>query len=166
LTTITSFYIIDGDGADFTVFENAFISVIDNKPFVEAGIVAVSQDGINFVEFPYDTATWAGLAGVTPTKDNYHFTDPNLSGGDPFDLADVGLEWARFVKITDLGDIKKEGTWNGDFDLDAVVAINYEAGLPAAVNEESVTPNHFELAQNYPNPFNPDHHFLLSCNNR
>ena len=148
-------YIIDGEGADFTVFENAFISVLDNKPFVEAGIVAVSQDGLNFVEFPYDTATWAGLAGVTPTKDNYHFTDPTVSGGDPFDLADVGLEWARFVKITDLGNIKKEGTWNGDFDLDAVVAINYEAGLPTLVNEKEAAPHRFELAQNYPNPFNP-----------
>jgi len=148
-------YIVDGEGADFTVFENAFISVLDNKPFVEAGIVAVSQDGRNFVEFPYDTATWAGLAGVTPTKDNLNFTDPSVSGGDQFDLAAVGLEWARFVKITDLGDIKKEGPWNGDFDLDAVVAINYEAGLPALVDAKEAAPQQFELAQNYPNPFNP-----------
>ena len=148
-------YIVDGTGADFTVFENAFISVLDNKPFVEAGIVAVSQDGQNFVEFPYDTATWAGLAGVTPTKDNFNFINPAVSGGDQFDLADVGLDWARYVKITDLGDIKKEGAWNGDFDLDAVVAIHYEAGLPAAVSAESNTPAQFDLAQNYPNPFNP-----------
>jgi YVTN family beta-propeller protein len=148
-------YIVDGTGADFTVFENVFISFLDNQPFVEAGIVAVSQDGKNFVEFPYDTATWAGLAGVTPTKDNFNFIDPVVSGGDKFDLADVGLDWARYVKITDLGDIKKEGAWNGDFDLDAIVAIHYEAGMPASVNEESITAEQFELVQNYPNPFNP-----------
>ncbi len=148
-------YIVDGDGVDFTVFENVFISALDGKPFIEAGIVAVSQDGVNFVEFPYDTATWEGLAGVTPTKDNYNFIDPSVSGGDRFDLSTVGLEWARFVKITDLGDIKKEGPWNGDFDLDAVVAVNYEPGLPAGVDNEEQTPKRFQLAQNYPNPFNP-----------
>ncbi|MBN1561860.1 T9SS type A sorting domain-containing protein [candidate division KSB1 bacterium] len=143
--------IIDGPGADFTVFENPFISMIDDEPFVEAGIVAVSQDGIDFIEFPYDTASWQGLAGVTPTRNSYEFTHPSVSGGDAFDLADVGLTWAAYVKITDLGDIKREGPWNGDFDLDAVVAVNYianDGGSPV------MSPRDLSLQQNYPNPFN------------
>ena len=147
--------IVDGDGVDFTVFENPFISFVDNKPFVEAGIVSVSQDGETFVEFPYDTATWEGLAGVTPMKNNYEFTDPGVSGGDLFDLATVGLEWASYVKITDLGDIKQEGDWNGDFDLDAVVAVNYTSTAVRRENQTVSSPMDFHLSQNYPNPFNP-----------
>ncbi len=144
--------IVDGPGVDFTVFENAFMSVWDGKPFIEAGIVAVSQNGVDFVEFPYDLETWRGLAGVTPTQNAYQFMDPLLSGGDSFDLADVGLSWAKYVKITDLGDMKQEGPWNGDFDLDAVVALHY---LPAAyVAHRSREISSFELGQNYPNPFN------------
>ncbi|MBN1351614.1 T9SS type A sorting domain-containing protein [candidate division KSB1 bacterium] len=154
----TDNYIYDGDGVDFTVFENVFISLWTGEPFIEAGIVSVSKDGITFVEFPYDTSTWAGLAGVTPVNDNSHPTDPAVSGGDQFDLADVGMDFVRFVKITDLGDIKQEGDWNGDFDLDAVVAVNSKKGSPAAVDDISGAnnPAEFELAQNYPNPFNPE----------
>ncbi|MDZ7317045.1 MAG: hypothetical protein ONB24_13070 [candidate division KSB1 bacterium] len=144
--------IIDEPGPDFTVFENAFISLFDGQPFIEAGIVAVSQDGVNFHTFPYDLDTWKGLAGVTPTKDAYHFLDPDKSGGDSFDLADVGLKWAKYVKITDLGDLKQEGLWNGDFDLDAVVAVHYRQ--TTQVRRETDTPHLFALQNNYPNPFN------------
>src|SRR5262245_58584415 len=43
--------ICDGPGADFTVFENAFHSGSPSGPiFAEYGIVAVSQDGVNFIE--------------------------------------------------------------------------------------------------------------------
>ena len=147
-------HIVDGPGPDFTVFENVFLLFSTNEPFIEAAIVAVSMNGIDFVEFPYDTSTFAGLAGVTPTKDNSQFSNPALSGGDSFDLATVGLPFARFVKLTDLGDIKKEGAFNGDFDLDAVVAVNSQPGLPTAVyDENNEIPLDFELLQNYPNPF-------------
>ncbi len=150
-------YINDGEGADFTVFENAFISLWTGLVSIEAGIVSVSMDGVTFVEFPYDTATFAGLAGVTPTKDTQHPTDPAVSGGDQFDLADVGLSHARFVKITDLGDIKEEAPGAGDFDLDAVVAINSKAGTPTSVDKGIADmPTDFQLSQNYPNPFNPE----------
>ena len=149
-------YIYDGEGVDFTVFENVFVSSWTGEPYIEAAIVAVSMDGVNFVEFPYDTSTWEGLAGVSPTKDSQNPTDPAVSGGDQFDLADVGLEYARFVKLTDLGDIKQEGAYNGDFDLDAVVAVNSKDGQPASLVQERVRPDGFALAQNYPNPFNPE----------
>jgi hypothetical protein len=149
--------IIDGQGIDFTVFENAFYLGGDpSQPFIEAAIVAVSQEGENWVEFPYDTTDFSGLAGVTPTKDTQHPLDPTVSGGDGFDLADVGLSFARFVKLTDLGDIKSEGQWNGDFDLDAVVAVNSVSGQPANVQRiKNAQPKKFIVHQNYPNPFNP-----------
>jgi len=88
-------------------------------------------------------------------KNNYEFTNPAVSGGDLFDLATVGLEWASYVKITDLGDIKQEGDWNGDFDLDAVVAVNYTSTAVRRENQTVSSPMDFLLSQNYPNPFNP-----------
>ncbi|RPH92289.1 MAG: T9SS C-terminal target domain-containing protein [Calditrichaeota bacterium] len=145
--------ITNGEGADFTIFENVFISAFDQKPFIEAGIVAVSQDGKTFIEFPYDLDTWQGLAGVTPMKDNYHFNDPFLSGGDQFDLETLGLSWARYVKITDLGDLKKEGNWNGDFDLDAVVAVHSASNVKFQ-GQSTVTIHSYVLEPNFPNPFN------------
>lgn len=150
--------IVDGQGVDFTVFENPFLYTLggEEQVFIEAGIVSVSMDGIDFVEFPYDTSTFAGLAGVTPTQDARHFDDPSRSGGDSFDLAEVGLESARYVRIRDLGSIKQEGAWNGDFDLDAVVAVNYETTETFVKHQSSVSvPADFLLHPNTPNPFNP-----------
>ncbi|MDZ7724343.1 MAG: FlgD immunoglobulin-like domain containing protein [candidate division KSB1 bacterium] len=159
--------IVDGEGADFTVFENPFVYSMggEDHVFIEAGIVSVSQDGNEFVEFPYDTVTWSGLAGVTPTLDAYHFDDPSRSGGDSFDLADVGLESARYVKIRDLGSIKKEGAWNGDFDLDAVVAVNYISTETLIESNPSISaPANFVLHPNTPNPFNPVTQIRFSVN--
>jgi len=45
------------------------------------------------------------------------------AGGDAFDLADVGLAEARYVRITDRGDL---GGLAGVFDLDAVGIVNLE----------------------------------------
>jgi hypothetical protein len=88
--------------------------------------------------------------------DSQHPTDPSLSGGDQFDLADIGLTFAKYVKLTDLGILKQEGLFNGDFDLDAVVAINSREGQPSSLSEDqNTTPVSFKLEQNYPNPFNP-----------
>jgi len=146
--------IINGEGVDFTIFENTFISW-DGSVYMEAGIVSVSQDGQAWYQFPYDTTDMSGLAGVTPIGDNQNPTDPAVSGGDQFDLNDVDLNWASHVKITDLGDIYQEGIMNGDFDLDAVVAVNSEI---TAIANESIAHNpvQFQLEQNYPNPFNPN----------
>ena len=48
--------------------------------------------------------------------------DPDTAGGDAFDLADVGLESARFVRITDRSDITG---LNGSFDLDAIALVSW-----------------------------------------
>ena len=156
--------IVDGPGVDFTVFENPFISFFDGSVAIEAGIVSVSQDGQEWYTFPYDTTDMSGLAGVTPTADNQHPTDPAVSGGDQFDLADLGVDWVTFVKITDLG---AYGSDKGDFDLDAVVAVNSMSLDPTFVadNNNSI-PNGFELLQNYPNPFNPSTTITFKLDNQ
>lgn len=127
--------ICDGPGPDFTVFENPFhAGGPDGALFVEVGIVAVSGDGESFVDFPFDPRTFAGLAGRTPVlshPDNgIDPTDPAVSGGDTFDLAEVGLVAARFVRITDPGAwIPDPGNRlppgrSGGFDLDAIAVVN------------------------------------------
>ena len=138
--------IIDGPGADFLVFENVFNSLWTGQPFVEAATVAVSQDGVQFFEFPFDTLSLKGLAGSHVIKSTAHPTNPDSSGADAFDLAELGLGWIRYVKLVDMGDRWHEGSFNGDFDLDAVVAVHSEA-----IRSEPVA--HFKLWPNYPNPF-------------
>lgn len=127
--------ICDGPGPDFTVFENAFHSGGPDGPiFEEFGIVSVSQDGIHFVDLPYDAATHAGLAGRTAVlshPDNgVDPLDPAVSGGDTFDLAATGLEWVAYVRIIDPGaTIPDPGSFippgdNSGFDLDAIAALH------------------------------------------
>jgi hypothetical protein len=125
--------ICDGPGPDFTVFENAFIGG-GTTVFAEVGIVAVSADGESFVEFPYDPATFEGLAGTKPVyshPDNgIDPTDPSVSGGDHFDLADLGMSHAVYVRITDPGAaIPDPGNFvppgnSAGFDLDAIAAVH------------------------------------------
>ncbi len=141
--------VCDRPGADFTIFENAFhAGALDGPVFEEYGIVAVSQDGVQFVDLPYDAATHDGLAGRTPvlsSPDNeIDPLDPRLSGGDAFDLAATGLTWAAYVRITDPGAaIPDPGNLippgdNSGFDLDAVAALH--ACDPDAVVTPTPTP--------------------------
>jgi len=152
--------IVDGPGPDFIVFENAFfcsavpISATDPwSVFAEPGIIAVSDDGVEFRTFPYDTAALSsvvsqcsdrtllarlgGLIGITPSfTGNYTVPDDPLvfdpaapggvsgHGGDAFDLAAVGLATARFMRITDPDlGISLAGASEG-LDLDGAVAIH------------------------------------------
>jgi hypothetical protein len=126
--------IVDGEGADFIVFENAFWAGGDpTKVFAEPGEVAVSEDGKAWHAFDCDSAGdgdghYAGCAGWTPTLEFDPFEmlelDPELTGGDAFDLADVKLDRARFVRIRDLAAMG-EGKTAG-FDLDAVGVVHGE----------------------------------------
>ncbi len=146
-------HIVDGEGPDFTVFENAF-QMWNGSIFRETAIVSVSQDGLQWTTFPWDTASLSGLAGCTPTLDNQHPDDPSRSGGDSFNLADLGLAWIAYVKLDDMGDRWQEPFGAGDFDLDAVVAVNSEA-VTGVMQKDDATPAGFDLAENFPNPFNP-----------
>lgn len=129
----TDYWIFDGDGADFTVFENAFqVGTDPENTFAEPAYVGVSSDGITFVEFDCDPLLrpYPGCAGVRPVLANPDLndidpTDPAVSGGDPFDLSDVGLPSARFVRIRDAGiGYGPIGPNSGGFDLDAVAIVH------------------------------------------
>jgi hypothetical protein len=127
--------ISDGPGPDLVVFENPFWPGGDpTQVYAELGEVSVSDDGETWQTFPCDTAGdrqghFSSCAGVTPTLKYDPVAlvplDPEQTGGDAFDLADLGLSRARFVKIRDLETLEPAGTSSG-FDLDAVGLVNVE----------------------------------------
>ncbi len=119
----------DGPGADFIVFENAFFAGGDSAlPFAEPGEVSVSDDGIAWRTFPCDAdvSPFEGCAGTHPVlsslENGVPALDPALSGGDAFDLAQVGLARVRFVRIRDAGNAAAPPS--AGFDLDAVGVIH------------------------------------------
>ncbi len=119
--------IVDGPGDDLVVYENPFAT--GDTSFAEPARVLVSDDGEVWRAFGC-TLTGAedwppqGCAGITPVSTG----DDGVSGGDAFDLADVGLARARFVRLVDVSiayygsDVWCTGP-SGGFDLDAVEAI-------------------------------------------
>ncbi len=131
------------------------IDLFTDPPFSEPGEVSVSQDGVTWFAFPcaLDPGLgpyFPGCAGVYPSisdandpatphasiptstpieelvdQDFFAFPMPEGSGGDSFDLADVGLAWARFVRIQSADfNTGVTGPNNAGFDLDAVSAVN------------------------------------------
>ncbi len=127
--------ICDGPGPDLVVFENTFLAQtpMGPLPFEEFGIVSVSQDGETFIDFPWTADPPSGFAGRTPVfstpENGIDPLDPEAAGGDVFDLADVGLGWAAYVRITDpgLAVVDPGNNFRGDqagFDLDAIAALH------------------------------------------
>jgi hypothetical protein len=127
--------LVDVEGPDFVVFENAFWPSGDaSAVFAEVGAVSVSEDGESWLEFPCDAegdgaGHFEGCAGWSPTLE-YDAQDllplePTLTGGDAFDLADVGLAAARFVRIADRSNAGATPT--AGFDLDAVGVVELAA---------------------------------------
>ena len=121
--------IADEPGPDFIVFENAFWPGGDpSQVYAELGEVSVSLDGETWHTFPCQSegdgqGAFPGCAGATPTQKYDPLSvlplDPEQAGGDAFDLAELELESASFVRIVDLGTLGETGTSSG-FDLDAV----------------------------------------------
>ncbi len=134
---------------------------ITQPPFAEPGRVSVSQDGVDWHVFAACTLVesgapyWPGCAGVYPVlSDGTEATPPATqptdvpiqdlvgipvlgfplppgSGGDSFDLAEVGLAWASYVKIEAAGFATGPvGTNNAGFDLDAIAAVNSAVPVP------------------------------------
>lgn len=122
--------LVDGPGVDLLVFENPF------STWIETGVVAVSSDGVVWHEWPCAAADaahgWPGCAGVHPVLANpdngIDPTDGQKAGGDGFDLADLGVTRARFVRIRDSG-ANSYAPPAGGFDLDAIAIVH---GAPVA----------------------------------
>lgn len=131
--------VVDGPGADFTIFENAFRYA--GRVYAEPARVEVSRDGETWIAFPFDTLTLVGCAGITPTT-GYNAFDPTVSGGDAFDLASIGVDTIRWIRITDVTSILLDNvrhpfydpTLSG-FDLDVVVGIHT---IPSAFSQALV----------------------------
>jgi hypothetical protein len=130
--------IVDGPGADLIVFENAF-----SEDFPEPGEVSVSEDGLTWSVFACEPISLEGCAGVSPTLalpgNGIDPTDPEVAGGDAFDLAALPEPLARinFVRIRDrsrehwdaVGELSYCDPGNqgaGGFDLDAIAAVHGE----------------------------------------
>ena len=116
--------IVDGEGDDLIVFENAFLAQ-NGEVFAEPGSVALSEDGTTWHAFDCDPDNGEGCAGQSPSK-AFDPTQPlsiERCGGDGFDLAELGLTEARFVKITDRGSDRTAPS--AGFDLDAVGLIHH-----------------------------------------
>lgn len=120
--------IVDGDGADFIVFENPFyVGGNPEQVYAELAEVSVSPDGKNWKTFDCDTepaepGRWPGCAGWRPTRsydpERVDPLEPAVTGGDPFDLEEIDVERARYVRIRD---VSKNGPGpTTGFDLDAV----------------------------------------------
>ena len=65
--------------------------------------MSVSDDGVTWTTFPC-TATqppWGACAGWHPVQPAATTACDPANGGDPYDLADVGVVQARFVRIVD-----------------------------------------------------------------
>lgn len=131
----TDLIAVDGPGVDLLVFENPF------GTFFETGSVAVSDDGVDWREFACASGDvdggYPGCAGARVVFGNPSMgisaTDPSVAGGDGFDLAQVGLTRARFVRVKDSGANRFYGPPGGGFDLDAVAVVNgrlIDGGVP------------------------------------
>jgi hypothetical protein len=128
--------IVDGTGPDFIIFENAFWVGGDmSKPYAEPAEVSVSDDGMTWKTFPCTATTtpFGACSGWKPVYSNPENGispfDPAKAGGEAFDLADVGMTQAKFVRIIDKQSSMCPSdpmmkTTNLGYDLDAIALIN------------------------------------------
>lgn len=130
-------HIVDGPGPDFIVFENPF--PFGDATFAEPAQVLVSDDGATWHAFDCEPAGdgmtpplgCAGVHVVHAHPDDDSATDPDRAGGDAFDLAQLGLSEARYVRLIDVTE-EHYGTrtWcsgaSGGFDLDAVAIAEHD----------------------------------------
>ena len=124
--------IVDEPGVDFLVFENAFqIAGNPDAILAEPGEVSVSEDGERWTTFPCTAkeAPWGACAGWHPVYASANApvdpAAPAKAGGDPFDLADVGVKLARYVRIRDMKRRFPAQAPTAGFDLDAIAALHF-----------------------------------------
>jgi len=141
--------VTNGPGPDFVVFENVFWPGGDStRAWKEPGLVSVSESGSEWVTFPYDSVTWAGCAGLAPTRGKNLMMGWPACGGDAFDLETIGLAAVKFIRIED------RSFWNpmgSGFDLDGVLAFHTST---VSVAGKVTAPEAFRISV-VPNPANP-----------
>ncbi len=138
----SGYFLHNRPGADFIIFENAFINPITGKVFAEPAVVSVSIDGVNFIDFPCDSITLEGCAGKTPTNGKNNPFDTLVSGGDSFDLGILGLDYIKYIKIKDISKVILNNPNHhyydpiiSGFDLDAVVGLALSKETSVDLNE-------------------------------
>ena len=129
----------DEAGPDFIVFENSFFIGGTQKTNAELGEVSVSSDGTTWKTFTCapdpdaGASTYVGCAGWHPAfsapGNGISPLDPQTAGGDAFDLADVGMPSAKFVRIRDLSSatscpVDPPKPITAGFDLDAISVVH------------------------------------------
>lgn len=125
--------IVDQPGTDFIVFENAFeYGSTPEDVVAEPAEVAVSDDGVTWTAFPCTATAWpyGTCAGWHPV----HATAaspldplaPEKAGGDPFDLAAIGVTRARFIRIRDMNRRFPAAAPTAGFDLDGVAVLHFQ----------------------------------------
>lgn len=140
--------ILNKEGVDFIIFENCIVNQFTKKVFAEPAVVSISQNGIDFIEFPYNIDSLTGLAGVTPTNGNKDPFDYPASGGDGFDLDLIKIDSVKYIKIKDVSEAilnnpkhnNYDATISG-FDLDAVAIIHHSDNINSVeqeINNEKV----------------------------
>jgi len=124
--------IVDGDGADFVVFENPFEPAGDpTSVLAEPAEVSVSEDGVTWTAFPCTATTYpygscAGWHPVYATAESpIDPLDPARAGGDAFDLSTIGVKRARFVRIRDMNRRFPAASPTAGFDLDGVAVLHF-----------------------------------------
>lgn len=148
------------------------VGLVTQPPFSEPGRVSVSQDGVVWHAFPCalvsgEAPYHPGCAGIYPVLANGsqpqapHASLPSTTpiealvgqnaltlpappgaGGDSFDLAVVGLAWARYVKIESAAFVGGVvGADNAGFDVDAVAAVR---SAPATDADQNGVPDAVE----------------------
>ena len=130
--------IVDGPGVDFVVFENAFyVGGNANVIYAEPAEVSVSDDGSTWQVYPCTAtkAPYGACAGWHPVYsapgDGISPVDYPTCGGDGFDLADLGVTHARYVRIRDMASETcptdpSQKTNTLGFDLDGIGIVNAE----------------------------------------
>lgn len=127
----------NGEGADFAVFENGFMSGNPSGLFMELAYVEVSSNGIDFARFDSistNTAPVSGSGGFSnwDVTNVYNLAGKHMSGwGTPFDLEELlfdplvlsGLLDLNNVQYVRLVDIPGTGDYLGNPILDAHLTV-------------------------------------------